>query len=45
MRALQLAAAVDAALNASGAAVVAPLEPDEPLAPPAAVCAQVPAMY
>lgn len=41
VRALQLAAAVDAALNASGSAAVAPLEPDEPLAPPAAVCAQV----
>ncbi|KAJ8723365.1 hypothetical protein PYW08_003277 [Mythimna loreyi] len=40
MRAMQLAAAVDAALNVSGAAAVAPLEPDEPLAPPAAVCAQ-----
>ncbi|KAJ8723589.1 hypothetical protein PYW08_003501 [Mythimna loreyi] len=40
VRALQLAAAVDAALGAPGAAAVAPLEPDEPLAPPAAVCAQ-----
>ncbi|KAJ8716388.1 hypothetical protein PYW07_003015 [Mythimna separata] len=40
VRALQLAAAVDAALDAPGAAAVAPLEPGEPLAPPAAVCAQ-----
>ncbi|XP_035449990.2 glutamate receptor ionotropic, kainate 2 isoform X1 [Spodoptera frugiperda] len=39
-RALQLAAAVDAALQTAGAAAVAPLEPAEPLAPPAAVCAQ-----